>query len=263
WSSGVETGKDDRLVSFAREEKVKVFLNIFDPKITTRDLEVYHDLRPTRGWNIRTRRQELFRKGETFSRRNIVSYAYRPFDIRFTYYCEFLRRPHEEIMKHLEKDNLALVTSRLLSAPPFSHAFVTQSIGDRCYISIKTKETGYFFPLYLYPNQNEAQLFNNKILKAQHIPNFTSEFLQAVKGSLGLEPTPEKIFYYIYAVLYSPTYRKRYEEFLKIDFPRVPLPSNIEAFKELSNLGKELVELHLFKASTLDKTDVSFPKGGS
>jgi len=263
WSSGVETGKDDRLVGFTREEKVKVFLNIFDPKITMRDLEVYHDLRPTSGWNIRTRREELFRKGETFSRRNIVLYAYRSFDIRFTCYCEFLRRPHEEIMKHLAKDNLALVTSRLLSAAPFSHAFVTQSIGDRCYISTKTKETGYFFPLYLYPNENEAQLLNNKIFKAQHIPNFTFEFLQAIKDSLGSEPTPEGIFYYIYAVLYSPTYRKRYEEFLKIDFPRIPLLSDYEVFKELSNLGKELVDLHLLKAPGLDETEIGFPKGGS
>ena len=263
WSSGIETGKDDRLVGFAREEKVKIFLNIFDPEITTRDLEVYHDLRPTSGWNIRTRREELFRKGETFSRRNIVSYAYRPFDIRFTYYCEFLRRPHEEIMKHLAKDNLALVTSRLLSAPPFSHAFVTQSIGDRCYISIKTKETGYFFPLYLCPHELEEQLFDDKAHKADRIPNFTSEFLQAIKGSLGSEPTPEEILYYIYAVLYCPTYRKRYEEFLKIDFPRIPLSSDYEVFKELTNLGKELVELHLLKAPALDETDVGFPKGGS
>jgi len=263
WSSGVETGKDDRLVGFTREEKVKVFLNIFDPKITMRDLEVYHDLRPTSGWNIRTRREELFRKGETFSRRNIVSYAYRPFDIRFTYYCEFLRRPHDEIMKHLTKDNLALVTSRLLSTSPFGHAFVTQNIGDRCYISIRTKETGYFFPLYLYPNQNEAQLFNNKILKAQPIPNFTSEFLQVMRASLGIEPSPRAVFYYIYAILYSSIYRKRYEEFLKIDFPRIPLPPNIELFQKLSNFGKELADLHLLKAPVLEETKIGFPKGGS
>jgi len=93
--------------------------------------------------------------------------------------------------------------------------------------------------------------------------NFNPEFSKALKESLGVQPTPEEIFYYIYAVLYSPTYRKRYEEFLKIDFPRVPLPSNYEVFKELSKLGKELVDLHLLKHPDLEKTDVGFPKSGS
>ncbi len=69
--------------------------------------------------------------------------------------------------------------------------------------------------------------------------------------------------YYIYAVLYSPAYRKRYEEFLKIDFPRVPLPSSYELFKRLSDLGKYLVDLHLLKHPYLEKTDVGFPKGNS
>jgi len=263
WSSGVETGKDDRLVGFTREEKIKTFLNIFDTKITMRDLEVYHDLRPTSGWNIRTRREELFRKGETFSRRNIVPYAYRPFDIRFTYYCEFLRRPHEEIMKHLAKDNLALLCMReVLIKSGFSHIFVSDVISDRR-MFLSNRGAPYFFPLYLYPNQNETQLFSNKILKADRIPNFTSEFLQAIKESLDSEPTPEEIFYYIYAVLYSATYRKRYEEFLMIDFPGVPLPSSVGVFKELSNLGKELIDLHLLKAPVLNETEMGFPKGGS
>jgi len=71
------------------------------------------------------------------------------------------------------------------------------------------------------------------------------------------------VFYFIYAVLYSPTYRKRYEEFLKIDFPRVPLPHDYEKFKNLSELGKELVELHLLKHPSLSETKIGFPVSGS
>ncbi|GAH99135.1 unnamed protein product, partial [marine sediment metagenome] len=97
----------------------------------------------------------------------------------------------------------------------------------------------------------------------KRIPNFTSEFLQAVKESLGTEPTPEEIFYYIYAILYSPIYRRRYEEFLKINFPRIPLPIEYEPFKALSNLGKELVDFHLLKHSALQETEVGFPESGS
>lgn len=87
--------------------------------------------------------------------------------------------------------------------------------------------------------------------------------MQAIKSSLGVEPTPEEIFYFIYAVLYSPAYRKRYAEFLKIDFPRLPLPSDYATFRASGNLGKELVDLHLLKHPELEKTDVGFPKGGS
>jgi predicted helicase len=51
----------------------------------------------------------------------------------------------------------------------------------------------------------------------------------------------------MYAVFHSPTYRSRYAEFLKIDFPRVPLTSNVELFRELCALGEELVGLHLME----------------
>jgi predicted helicase len=265
WSSGVETGKDERLIGFTPNERVKVFMDIFNPKIILEDLKTYHDLKPTSGWKIEERRKELFRKKESFSKENIITYAYRPFDTRYTYYSDYLRRAHREVMDHLLKDNLGLVTPRLLAILPFSHAFVTKNIGDRCYISIKTKETGYFFPLYLYPDEPVGAIYELPLQKIQtkRVPNLTSQFLQAIKESLGSKPTPEEIFYYIYAILYSPTYRKRYEEFLKIDFPRVPLPSNKQIFEQLTNLGKELAEFHLLNHPSLDKTEIGFPKGGS
>ncbi|RLG31595.1 hypothetical protein DRN97_09205 [Methanosarcinales archaeon] len=106
-------------------------------------------------------------------------------------------------------------------------------------------------------------MLDEKASKPERTSNFTAKFLQAVKEALGIEPTPEEIFYYIYAVLYSPSYRKRYEEFLKIDFPRIPLPADYEQFKQLSELGKELVELHLLKHPSLNDTEIGFPVRGS
>ena len=64
-------------------------------------------------------------------------------------------------------------------------------------------------------------------------------------------------------MLYSPTYRKRYEEFLKIDFPRIPLPKNYKSFKSLSSLGQELVDLHLLRHPSLAETEIGFPESGS
>jgi predicted helicase len=62
--------------------------------------------------------------------------------------------------------------------------------------------------------------------------------------------TPEDIFHYAYAVFHSPTYRTRYAEFLKMDFPRLPLTSDVELFRDLAALGKQLVALHLLDTQT-------------
>ncbi len=73
---------------------------------------------------------------------------------------------------------------------------------------------------------------------------------------------PEDVFYYIYAIFHSPTYRERYKEFLKIDFPRVPLTSDVELFAKLVPLGHELVQYHLLEHPSLGETPYRFPEKG-
>ena len=72
----------------------------------------------------------------------------------------------------------------------------------------------------------------------------------------------EDILNYIYAVFHSPTYRQRYAEFLKIDFPRVPMTASPELFRKLCILGKELVALHLLESPKVSEHSVSFPEPG-
>lgn len=111
-------------------------------------------------------------------------------------------------MKYLLKENICLALMRR-SIPPnnLTQVLAVDSIADINFYAYQS----YFFPLYLYPDKHGEQLFDNKAYRADRMPNFTSEFLKAIKESLELEPTPEEIFYYIYAVLYSSLYRKRYE----------------------------------------------------
>jgi predicted helicase len=73
---------------------------------------------------------------------------------------------------------------------------------------------------------------------------------------------PEDVFYYAYAVFHSPTYRQRYAEFLRIDFPRLPITSNKELFFVLVRKGKELVELHSLKSTKVDEFITSYPVAG-
>jgi hypothetical protein len=74
---------------------------------------------------------------------------------------------------------------------------------------------------------------------------------------------PEDVFNYIYAVFHSPTYRTRYAEFLKSDFPRVPLTSEVKLFRSLCELGSELVALHLLESPRLEKPIARYPVTGS
>jgi hypothetical protein len=99
-------------------------------------------------------------------------------------------------------------------------------------------------------------------------PNLSQPFLKQLAVNLCIDRagvhglptglTPEDIFHYIYAVFHSPGYRSRYAEFLKIDFPRVPLTGNLALFRELSRLGGDLVALYLLESPKLDKPITEF-----
>lgn len=119
------------------------------------------------------------------------------------------------------------------------------------------------FPLYLYPDPEEnGNLFANG---AERHVNLHPDFLELMgkglrlsfvgDGTGDLKKTfgPEDVFHYIYAIFHSPTYRERYAEFLKIDFPRVPITSNRRQFHRLCALGAELVSLHLLEAEILSQ----------
>jgi predicted helicase len=269
WSSGVKTHRDHFVVGFSKEELIQR-LRIFTGKLPDELVAQSLDLKDTGSWKLSEARQKI---KEQKPKDKIYTYAYRPFDTRWICYESLLiDRDRWPFMGYLQKENISLVTTRILSGPPFFHTFISNFLSDICLISIKTKETSYFFPLYLYPDESVGTIHELPLRnKSQpiRISNFTPEFLRTFSVQIGtpvgaeVAPTPEEIFYYIYAVLYSPTYRKRYEEFLKIDFPRVPLPSSHDVFRELSNLGKELVDLHLLKHTELEKTEVGFPISGS
>jgi predicted helicase len=265
WSSGVKTHRDHFVVGFKKEE-ITQRLGIFTGNLPDELVKGSLKLRNTRDWNLSEARAKT--KNEKLEDK-IYPYAYRPFDNRKVCYSFSLIEQgcdRWDLMKHFvvsSKGNIVLVTTRQLTSTRFDHSYVTDKLSDMCFISTKTRETGYFFPLYLYQDQSTVELFGKRQHNAERGSNLTPEFFQAVKESLGSEPSPDEIFYYIYAALCSPIYRNRYEEFLKIDFPRVPLPSNHDMFKELGSLGKELVELHLLKASPLDETEIGFPKDGS
>ncbi len=84
-------------------------------------------------------------------------------------------------------------------------------------------------------------------------PNISKEVLEKLEKAYKKNFTPEQLLYYVYAILYSNTYRQKYAEFLKIDFPRIPFTAEYKLFVQLAELDEQLTELHLLKSKALNK----------
>jgi len=151
-------------------------------------------------------------------------------------------------MRHMLQDNIALITPRQFKEQ--SGAFATTNISG--HKTVSAFDINYFFPLYTYPQTTRHDLFSQND-SHERIPNLAQKLIEALKSTFKKEPTPEQIFHYIYALLYSNAYRKKYAEFLKTDFPRVPFTKNHRLFNKLAEKGEELVELHLLKSKKLVK----------
>ncbi|MDQ6662713.1 MAG: hypothetical protein M3Z24_17355, partial [Chloroflexota bacterium] len=87
------------------------------------------------------------------------------------------------------------------------------------------------------------------------------QFIPDGKGDIQRSIGPEDILSYMYAIFHSPDYRERYGEFLKGDFPRLPLTSNIQLFRELCGLGDRLTKLHIMEE--FGKTISNYPEKGN
>ena len=251
-SVGIATGRDKLTIHRTAEgirETVTDFVSLSEDEARER----YRLPRDSRDWRVNFAQADI--RNHPDIEHHIKPILYRPFDTRWTYYTGrsrgFYCTPRDAVMSHLLMENFALCVCRVVKSPIWQHALITDPIADKSYISNRTSESTYVFPLYLYPNPEELGLETERAL------NFKSAFLTALSEALGLPQvapfnlpegvSPEAILAYIYAILYSPTYRERYYEFLKYDFPRIPLPQDIEHFRTLAALGQRLIDSHLLR----------------
>ena len=163
-------------------------------------------------------------------------------------------------MRHiLAGDNIGLIVNKQVNGN-FQHILCSNILANDCTVSSATKERSHLFPLYL----DDSFDFNQEsaAIKGSRRANFSQDFLSELMNVLGYIPAPGKIFYYIYSVLHSPMYRTRYSEFIKSDFPRIPISSDDNLFHQLVIYGEELVALHLMKSSKLDTLITQFVGNG-
>jgi hypothetical protein len=230
-SVGLYTARDDLAIQWTKDELKEVLLDFssLPPEVAREKYNLGED---SRDWQVTLAQQDVQLSQADSSKIQLISY--RPFDTRFTYYTGksrgFICMPRPDVMYHvLQGDNLGINVCRQIISESWSHILVSSLITDNCYVSNESRERNYLFSLYVYPDTANEQ----GSLFVERSSNLSPDFITAIREKLGYIPTPEAIFYYIYAIFHSPTYRQRYAEFLKIDFPRVPLTSNDQLFKDL------------------------------
>ena len=250
--SGMQTKRDSLTIQFT-EDKLHKIRKDFESLDVEELRNKYNLPQDGRDWTIAGAKEDL-----TKNNPKIVNIAYRPFDTRKTFFTGkskgFVAYPRNKIMQCMLADNnLGLIFERIVPAkkPRFNDIFVIQTIQDIHTIG----SNSYIAPLYLYNG-------NNSIDKEKRKANLNQEIVREIEKKLGLKfiadhelPESQKsgnfspldLLDYIYAVLHSPSYREKYQEFLKIDFPRVSYPEDKEKFKKLVKLGSQLRETHLLQ----------------
>ena len=266
-SFGITTARDHFAVGF-NEQEIKQRMLTFTSDLPDDLVAQSLALKDTGEWNIKAARKAV---KDIEWKQSIKPYSYRPFDFRrIVYLSVLIERDRMEIMQHLsDKDNLSLSLTRRLRDQDWKHVFATHFITDKTLLS--SRDNCYCFPLYLYERAEKTKksslksvmmLFEPEADYGVRKPNLSAEVVERLSKAFKKTPSPEEIFYYIYAVLYSEIYRTKYAEFLKIDFPKVPFTKDYKLFKKMSEYGNRLVNLHLLKSQELDSPIARFQVEG-
>ena len=261
-SVGIVTARDNLTIKWIPDEVWATVLN-FSRMEKELARQAYNLGEDARDWKVEFAQKDLIESG--LDKSKIVSILYRPFDIRFTYYTGksrgFICRPRPEVMRHITHENLGIIMpKRVETKIPWRHVFAANNMVEHVAVSLKTID--YFFPLYIYPHINKRDLFSSMKDLSSKAPNINSKVFMLLSKAHKEESSPEEIFYYIYAVLYSNAYRTKYAEFLKTDFPRVPFTKERNLFSGMAELGSHLVELHLLKSKELEHPIARFQGKG-
>lgn len=247
---GFQTHRD----SFAIAENRAELQKNLDDLISDESNDVVaerHKLKNSSDWNLSEARIHAKNRSAEQHESLLQKCAYRPFDNRYVYLDEvFCDRPRKLFKKHLSnRKNIVLGVGRQgLAVGNIEWCLVTSS-EHAMDANIFRRGGVNAFPLYLYDDDLKT-------------PNFNAHVVEELERIVG-KTLPEDIFDYIYAVLHSPSYRQKYKEFLKIDFPRIPYPKHKKQFDALVELGRELREIHLMKSSVLNKFITTYPEDGN
>lgn len=243
-SSGISTHRDDLVTDIDASKLAQRIKQFFDATLQDKQVAELLDLKESPNWSMRTARIGKFSKSQ------IKSISYRPYDTRHIYYdSALIDRDRKAVMQHMLHNNMALVGLRQSRSGEQETFFVSTTLVSKDYVSLLDRCT--VFPLWLSDGENRS---------SNLVPSTALVFQSALgAGAVDLsdQSSPEKIFHYLYAILHSPAYRQRYAAFLRTDFPRIPMPGSLAVFNALAALGEQLVQWHLLEHSDAIKIEAA------
>lgn len=264
-NSGIKTDRDKLFYDSNSVNLKKRFQILLSNDLPSSFIEKY-SVKDSGSYKITTAIKKV-----KFEVENIQKSCYRPFESVFIYYDPIvISRPAQKAMIHFNHhENIGLVLGRqgqVIGHMQWNLVFCIKSLVD---YNVFYRGGGYVFPLYLYNDTTQNTLDEQAI----RTPNLNQEIVEQIATKIGLSFTDEKediqgtfapidILDYIYAVLHSPNYRETYKEFLKIDFPRVPYPTDIKSFIELAKLGAQLRQIHLLESPSVEQFITEYPEDG-
>lgn len=247
-SMGIATAFDDFVVGETKEIiNERISLLIQESLVDLKRRPIFNNT-PT-SW-IEKAKKDI---GPVLKEELIKSITYRPFDTKWVYYTGksngLMDRPRSKVAKHLLFDNISLCAIRV-NRDNANTIFVAKGLIDKTLLS--SKDNVSFFPLFVYSEDGEIK-----------IPNLEPNIIIRIKNKINSNILPIEIIDYVYGILNSPKYQKKYREFLKTDFPRVPYPKYSEDFYRYMNIGRELRKLHTMENSASWEVKTTYPVSGS
>lgn len=253
---GFQTHRDDFAIGNTKMEIEERLSDLRNNDLTDNEIHLKYNLKDNRDWQLNSARKKI--QAEINWKRTIVKCEYRPFDSRWCCFSNVaMDYPRKELIQNVfNKDNFTVIISRQCTTD-WRYIFISKEVVEANLTGTAGRYgAGYAFPLYLYSDETDQ---HSLIQESKRKPNLNSEIIVHLSKKTGLIFTNEKeeskntfspidVLDYIYAVLHSPSYREKYKEFLKIDFPRVPYPTDADKFWKLVALGKELREIHLLES---------------
>ncbi|MGG5598324.1 type ISP restriction/modification enzyme [Myroides sp. C8-3] len=259
-NSGIQTEFDALCIHNSKEELDAILMDLKNMEI--KDFSIKY--------SFENKYDKLIRAKEDIKNNTatIEKIDYKVFNKRFCIYTGksngIMGRARFDLFKHfIDQDNFSLCLLRTLTDTiDFTSVFVSNGLVDKNLYGFQTS----IFPLYLINDYLLEQNINR-------VANLDAIIVNQIASELGLKFTNEKekiegtfapidILDYIYAVLHSSKYRETYKEFLKVDFPRVPYPTDQKQFWDLVILGKQIRELHLLESDKVNDFISSYSESG-
>jgi predicted helicase len=255
-SSGM-TSERDFIAIQPTKEKIENIVRLFN-NLSEEKLKETFNTSDSRDWKIVNAKKDI---QQNFSKDLYQKIQYKPFEYYWTFYTGqsrgFIGTPSKKMMMNfVNKQNIGIVITKRFFGENFNHCFITQNLTNRSFLGGQS----YIFPLWLYKQNGDA--FNGNGNGKHQVSNLNPKIEEILEKTYNKKNITEDVFYYIYAVLYSTTYRTSFPELLQIDYPKIPFAKNLQNFEKLADLGKELADLHLLKSASLNKPQVKFQGQG-